>query len=94
MPKGEIIWLTINIIFLGAFIYSAIDSFKLSKKERKSLKFYRINLKMKEEEIDNEFPPSLEKSIINLSKSLFIASFLSALIIIGNIVYMIINSRK
>lgn len=94
MNKIEIVWVIVNFIFLGAFIYSAIESYKLPKNERGELKFYREELHETEKEIDDSFPPSFEKSIVKLSKSLFIASFLSAVIIAGNIIYLFIIAFK
>jgi len=91
MNKTDIIWIIVNLFFLALFIYSGIESYKLSKNERNQLKFYRKTLNMKEDDINDFFPPSLEKSIINLSKSLMITSILSASIISGNIIYIIIK---
>jgi len=49
---------------------------------------------MKENEIDDSFSPSLEKSIVNLGKSLMIASILSTSITAGNVIYIILKLHK
>ena len=94
MDKIEISLIIVNFIFLVTFICSAIDSYKISKNDRVELKFYRKEVHMTEKEIDDSSPPSFEKSIVKLSKSLIIASILSATVIALNIIYLFIISFK
>lgn len=100
MNKSDLTLLILDLIFIGVFIYLAVESRNLTKNEREDLLFLRrgaiVNKApkeyrlMTEKEID-ESNFSLEKTITKIGVSLMIGSILSALLLLINVIFIVVK---